>query len=115
MRQINNHAGEKTRFSESKQKTRDVKLKRRLHERSERRRESPYNHNSANKPSGAPFFHQQRAGNFQQKIPPKEKPGPKADNSVVESRQVASHGQFGNRNIDAIDIGDDVTEKKQRQ
>src|SRR5437016_12353539 len=115
MAEIDNHAGEKTCLAQTEQKAEQVELVLRLHETSQNGNHAPRDHYARNPAASTPFFHQDAAGNLQQKIAPKKDAGAEAQDLVGE-RQLAFHLQRGVTTVAAVEISNDrETEKIRHQ
>ena len=115
MRKIDKDAWEEPGFREAEEKAHHVKLKGGGDRRSQCGHQSPGKHDAANPLARTPTFDDEGTRNFKEKIPQEEHPGPRADDIVVESRQVAPHREHGDGDIRAIDKRDHVTDEEQRQ
>src|SRR3954463_6586528 len=94
MREINNNAGEETGFGGSQQQAHRVELPARVHEPHANSHQAPGNQDACDPFSGAPAFHNNRAGNLQQKIAHEENSRSEAEYTVAET-EVARHLQTG--------------------
>jgi hypothetical protein len=112
---VDNRAGKKARLHQPQQKPHRVKPGWRCRPGGQRGDDAPGNHDAADPLTGAPFFDSQRPGDFQQKISQEENSRAGADDVVIERRQIPGHRQLGQRDIDAVDVGDDVTAQQNRQ
>src|SRR5437016_627940 len=114
MAEIDNHAGEKTCLAQTEQKAEKVELVLRLHETSQNGNHAPRDHYARNPAASTPFFHQDAAGNLQQKIAPEKNAGAEAQDLVGE-RQLAFHLQRCVTNVYAVEISNDKESEKIRQ
>src|SRR5437588_4547938 len=113
MAEIDNHAGEKTCLAQTEQKAEQVELVLRLHKTREDGNHAPRDHYAGDPAASAPFFHQDTAGNLQQKIAPKKDAGAEAQDLVGE-RELAFHLQRGVTNVYAVEISNDKEAEKIR-
>ena len=81
-----------------------------VHQCSQRRQRSPYDHRCGNHPACAPPFDQQRARDLQGYIAEEENADPHAKHAIVESK-VASHSNRGIGDAGAVKIVGDVKDK----
>ena len=90
----------------AEKKARHVKLRRRLHERGERRDEAPGEKNPREPFPRAQPLDEQRAGDLEQQIADEKHADAKAENFLGKF-QVARHAKFGEADICAVEIRDD--------
>ena len=115
MSQINDDAGEETRFSEPKQKTNRVEVPRLGNEGCHRCDNAPGHHNPADPLASAPTLDDQGPWDFQKEVTQKEDTGPKSDHCFSELGQCIGHRQLRDANIVSVNVGNDVANKQQRQ
>jgi hypothetical protein len=81
---------------------------------SEARDNTPGDHDARDPDSRADFFQDQIARNLEQEITEEENSGAPAIDVGAEA-QILVHGQCGDRDVAAVDIGDAVGQRDQRQ
>src|SRR5438477_2683175 len=114
MCKVNNDARKETRFGHTEKEAREVELQWRANKRGQRRNETPRDEDARKPFARAPPFHKQRARNLENEITDKEDTDTEAKN-LLGKLQVAGHAQFGEANVGAVEIGNDIKQEDQRQ
>ena len=114
VRQVNQHAGEETGLRQPQQETKPVELRGIPNEACQDRHQAPADHDPGDPLPGAPAFHQQRSGNFQQEVAGKEDTCPKPIDFIRET-QLTRHLQTGDANVRSIQVRNEIEEAKIRQ
>src|SRR5215469_15587362 len=114
VRQVDNHPGEETRFREAQQKPSDVKLFGTTDECGENGDQTPGDHNARDPPPCAPSFDGDRTWHLKQDVAQIKHADAKAIDAIAET-EVCSHSKIGKRDIDAIDVVDDINQEDEWQ
>ena len=85
-----------------------------MNERGERRNEAPRDEDASKPFARAPPFDQQRAWDFENEITDEEDADAEAKNFLGKV-QVAGHAQFGEADVGAVEISNDVKREHQGQ
>ena len=88
-----------------------------MDEGSQRRHDSPGNHDPADPLSGAPALDDQGSGDFEDQVADEEHAHAEAEGRLGEAQrfQVGLHSELGEADVDAVDIGDHVAHEQDRQ
>src|SRR5437879_5626707 len=113
MAEIDDYPREKSGFRRTEEKTHPIELRRRVDESRRNCQHPPHDHDSSDAAARAPFFHQQRARYFQKAISNEENARAKTEDLRREPQSMG-HLQGGERNVHAIQVSDDVQQKKIR-
>ena len=114
MRKINNDAREKPGLRHAEKKPRPIKLARGVHHADDDSGNTPGNQDARDPAARAPFLHQQRAGDFEEKISDKKNPRAKAEDLRAET-EVPGHAERGIGHVDPVEEGNDVEDEQIRQ
>ena len=114
MAQVDDHAGEKSSFGNAQEKSHQIELHRSGDKGRHRSHDPPSDHDAANPLASTPALDDQRARYLQQKVSEKKDPPAESEDGRIERWHILFHRQLGNRNIVAIDVSDDVADKKNR-
>ncbi len=113
--QIHDHAWKEARFRQAKEEPDRIEVPWHLDGCGQRRHHAPRHHDPRQPLARAPALDDEGAGNLEKEIADEEDARPEADHRVVESRQVLRHGQLRDRDVRAVDVGDDVADETERQ
>src|SRR5207245_10348622 len=113
MSQVHDDSRQETGFRRTYQKTHEIKLPGRVDEGHQHRHQSPGNHDASDPLACAPSFHNERAWDFQQKIPEEENPRSKANYTIAEHKGMG-HLQRRGANVHSIEKANDVAQEEKR-
>ncbi len=103
-----------TGLGQPEQKPRNVQLRNGTHKACQHRYDSPANENPSDPDSRSNLMQHQIARDLKQKIAEKENTNQQSK-LLAGDGQLLVHRQRGKPNIDPVEIGDDIQEKKIRQ
>src|ERR1700688_2435889 len=104
--QIYDDAGNKPGFGNPQKETQPVELLFAADQAGERCHYAPGDHDARDPFARTPYFRQDRAGDFEQKIADEENAAPQAE-YVIREAQLPGHLQTGEAYVDAIQVGND--------
>jgi len=110
---VEDHTGEKAGFGNAEQQTRYVELNWGVDESGERRDDAPSDDDAADPDACANLMQNDVARNLEGEVAEEKYAGPDAVDAVTEL-EVAHHLQFGEADVDAVDVGDDVSGEQDR-
>src|SRR5579862_3073412 len=114
MGEIDNDTGKEARLRDPEQKSRQIKLARRVYRRHQDGNEPPGHQDSRDPLASAPPFHDQGSRYFKEKVANRENAGAQAKDAIAEV-QIARHLQARVTYVDAIQKRDYVENKKEWQ
>jgi len=106
--QVKDDAGEKSGFGDAKKEAEDVEGGGAMAEGHQGGDNSPADHDAGNPESGSRPVKNEVSGNLEEKVTEKEDACSGGEDGIGEPRDLM-HGQFGEADIDPVDIGQDVT------
>jgi len=115
MGQKDDDTWEESGFAEAEEEAGDVKVERGLDASGQGGGEAPDDHDAGKQSAGAPFFDEQRAGDFEQEVTPEKKARPETDDRVVEAGEVFSHREFRDGDVRTVNVSNDVAEEQERK
>ena len=110
MGEVDDDAGEKSGFGETKKKTCRVKMSGRADESHQGGANSPTDQNARNPLPRAPPFDDQGTGDFEKQVSDKEYTRAESEDRFREP-QFRGHGKFGERDVCTIEVGDDIEDE----
>lgn len=110
--EVETDAGKVAGFGEAEKKARGVELVNILNEAVEGGERAPGNEDAGDPDAGAEFVQEEIAGNFEQRVADKENSGEQAE-LLGGDGQGAVHGEGGEADVDAIEIGGDVEDEEE--
>src|ERR1700748_544569 len=112
--EIEDDAGEEYGLGQAPEEAHDRKARQTRHHRRQPGEDAPGDHDPGNPDSGADLLQDDVARHFEDEIAPEKHADGKAE---VTGRQAegAAHGEAGETDIDAVDIGENVTDYRKWQ
>ena len=109
--QVKDDAGKKSGFGDAKKEAEDVEGGGAMAEGHQGGDNSPADHDAGDPESGSRPMKNEVSGNLEEKVTEKEDACSGGEDGIGEPRDLM-HGQFGEADIDPVDIGQDVTRKE---
>jgi len=109
--QVKDDAGEKSGFGDAKKEAEDVEGGSAVAEGHQGGDNSPADHDAGDPESGSRPVENEVSGNLEEEVTEKEDAGSGGEDGIREPRDLM-HGQFGEADIDPVDISQDVTRKE---
>ena len=106
--QVKDDAGKKSGFGDAKKEAEDVEGGGAMAEGHQGGDNSPADHDAGDPESGSRPMKNEVSGNLEEKVTEKEDACSGGEDGIGEPRDLM-HGQFGEADIDPVDIGQDVT------
>ncbi len=111
--EIEDDAGKEPRFRHAEQETQHVETGGAADQRHQRRDDAPGNHDARDPAAGADLVQDDVAGHLEQEITNEEDARPPAEHQRREL-EFSVHGQSGEAEIDAVEIGEEVGQDQKR-
>jgi hypothetical protein len=106
--QVEDDAWKKAGFGHAEKEAEDIEGGGAMAEGHDGGDDSPADHDAGDPESGAGAVEDDVSGDFEEEVAEKENAGAGSENGIGEPGNVV-HGQFGEANVDAVDVGEDVT------
>ncbi len=114
--EVEDDAGKKSGFGCAQQKSHDVKHGCAFQKHEGHGDEAPEDHDAGDPDAGADAMEDEVAGDFKDEVADEEEAGAEAENAAedfIVNAEDSLEMEFGKADVDAVDVGDDVAEKKQ--
>jgi len=106
--QVQDDAWEKAGFGHAEKEAEDIEGGRTMAEGHDGGDDSPTDHDAGDPKAGSGAVEDDVAGDFEEEVAKEEDAGAGGKDGIREPGD-AVHGQFGEANVDAVDVGEDVT------
>ena len=111
--EIEDDAGEEAGLGDAEQEAQDVEAGHAAHQRHQRRDDAPGHHDAGDPAAGAELFQRQIARHLEDEIADEEDAGAPGEDQRREL-QFGVHGQRGEAEIDAVEIGEEIGQHQER-